>query len=168
MKIAICGAHWVGKTTISRKIAEEFDLEILPDIVVDAYNMGLEINEWTPIETQTWLIWQQMANEKIKIDFVADKCIFDYYVYAKALGMDEDVVSVAKKVAMKTYNYDYVFYVAPEFPIEDDGIRSTDPNFQASIDKTYKNFLDDLEIDYVQLTWTIEARMNQILDRVNQ
>lgn len=168
MKIAICGAHWVGKTTISKKISEKFDLEVLPDIVVDAYNMWLEINEWTPIETQTWLIWQQMANEKTRSDFVADKCIFDYYVYAKALGMDDDVVSVAKKVATKTHNYDYIFYIAPEFPIEDDGVRSTDPDFQASIDKTYKKFLDDLWINYTQLTWTVEDRMNQVLDTVSQ
>jgi len=39
MKIAICGSHGVGKTTISKIISEEFGLTTLPDIVVDAHKM---------------------------------------------------------------------------------------------------------------------------------
>ncbi len=162
MRIAICWAHWVGKTTISKKLSEEHNLEILPDVVVEAYRMGLGINEWTPIETQTWLIWNQMANEKIKESFVADKCIFDYYVYAKVLWMDDDIVNVAKKVALRVYDYDYIFYIKPEFPIEDDGVRSTDPEFQQNIDETYQNFLDESRIEYNTISWTIDERFQQI------
>jgi len=32
------------------------NLKVLPDIVVDAYKLGFEINENTPIETQIWLM----------------------------------------------------------------------------------------------------------------
>jgi adenylate kinase family enzyme len=39
MRIAICGAHGVGKSTISQRIAEEYGLPILHDIVVDAHKI---------------------------------------------------------------------------------------------------------------------------------
>lgn len=34
--------------------------------------------------------------------------------------MDEDVVSIAEKIAVRNGNYDVIFYIKPEFPIEDD------------------------------------------------
>jgi len=163
MKIAICWAHGVWKTTISKIISEKYSLKILPDIVVDAYKMWLEINENTPIETQVWLVGKQFENEKINLDFVADKCIFDYYVYAKVLGMDKDVVEMAKKIALKTYNYDYIFYINPEFPIEDDWIRSTNVEFQKWIDEFYEKFLVENNIKFTKISWNIENRKNQII-----
>lgn len=166
MKIAICWAHWVWKTTISKIISEEFSLKILPDIVVDAYKMWLEINENTPIETQVWLVGKQFENEKINNDFVADKCIFDYYVYADVLWMDKDVVEMAKKIALKTYNYDYIFYINPEFPIEDDWIRSTNIEFQKWIDTFYEKFLIDNNIPFKKITWSIEERKKQIINSI--
>ncbi len=167
MKIAICWAHWVWKTTISKEISKEYNLEILPDIVVQAHNMGLQINESTPLETQVWLIWQQMANEKTTTKFIADKCIFDYYIYAKALCMDDDLVNVAYKMASKTGKYDYIFYIPPEFPIEDDGVRSTDKAFQSSVDKTYKEFLDKEKLDYCTITWSVNERVSMIREYLN-
>lgn len=168
MKIALCWAHWVWKTTLSKIIHEKYGLKVLPDIVVDAYNMGLEINENTPIETQIWLVWKQFENERIHTDFVADKCIFDYYVYADVLWMDQDIVETAKKIALKTHNYDYIFYINPEFPIEDDGIRSTNIEFQRWIDLFYENFLIENNIKFKKLTWNVEERTQQIFSYIHE
>ena len=167
MKIAICGSHGVGKTTISKIISEEFGLTTLPDIVVDAHKMWLEINENTPMETQLRLAAKQFENEFTNKDFVADKCIFDYHVYAKALNMDEDIVVITKKLALKSHNYDHIFYIKPEFDLVDDGLRSLDPKFQSDVHDVYENFLKENQINYYTISWSIEDRKNQILDFIN-
>jgi len=93
-----------------------------------------------------------LENEKVNKDFVADKCIFDYYIYADVLGMDREVVSVLRKLALRNSNYDYIFYIRPEFPIEDDGIRSTNPEFQANIQNFYEVFLQENNVKYHLIT----------------
>jgi len=167
MRIALCGAHGVGKTTLAQKLSEHFNLPVLEDIVVMAHHLGFVINEGTPLETQLWLTGKQLEQEKVNARFVADKCIFDYYVYADALDMDPELVIVAKKAALNTYNYDHVFYIAPEFPIVDDGLRSLNIDFQSGVDKVYLSFLQNHEIPYVQLMGSVEERFQQILDQVN-
>lgn len=167
MRIALCGAHGVGKTTLAQKLSEYFDLPVLEDIVVTAHHLGFVINEGTPLETQLWLTGKQLEQEKINTNFVADKCIFDYYVYAHALDMDSALIEVAKKVALNTHNYDHIFYIAPEFPIVDDGLRSLNVDFQSGVDKVYLSFLQNHNIPYVQLTGSVEERFQQILDQVN-
>lgn len=161
MRIAICGAHGVGKTTISRILSEKLQLPVLPDIVVDAHKLGFTINENTPTETQLWLTAKQLEHEKITPVFVADKCIFDYHVYAKALSMDEHIISLSEKIAIETHRYDHIFYIRPEFPIEDDGLRSTNVEFQSGVHDVYHQFLIDNNIPFVYLTGSIEERSQQ-------
>lgn len=168
MKIAICWAHGVGKTTLSRILSEKLNLPILPDIVVDAFHLGFEINENTPIETQIWLTGKQLENEKINTSFVADKCIFDYFVYADVLGMDSEVVSVVQKIALRNGNYDYIFYIRPEFPIKDDGIRSINPDFQKWVQDRYERFLKEGGFKYIILTGSVEERVTETMRHLSR
>ncbi len=167
MRIAICGAHGVGKTTISRILADEFNLEVLPDVAVIAYQKWFIINEETPIETQIWMTAKQLEYEKFTEKFVADKCIFDYHVYAVALGMHDHVNSITKMIALKNQSYNHVFYIHPEFPIEDDGVRSTNIEFQKSVDDYYKQFLIENDIPFTILTWSIEERKQLAISKIN-
>ncbi|MFZ5342004.1 MAG: AAA family ATPase [Patescibacteria group bacterium] len=81
--------------------------------------------------------------------------------------MDSQVVDVVRKIAMKTFNYDYIFYIRPEFPIEDDGIRSTNPDFQKAIQDYYEKFLIDNNIKYTLLTGSVDDRFNTVLKVIN-
>jgi nicotinamide riboside kinase len=165
MKIVFCGAHGVGKTTLASRLAEHLQVPLLPDIVPQAHALGFEINEGTPLETQLRLTGKQLEQEKMHQDFVADKCIFDYYVYAKALEMDENLTETIRKVALKTQKYDHIFFIAPEFPIEDDGLRSTNIAFQTAVHEVYKEFLDIyMPTAYTVLTGSVEERFEQIFE----
>lgn len=167
MRIAICWAHWVGKSTISKLLSQEYWLPILHDIVVDAHKLWFTINEKTPIETQIWLTGKQVEQEKNHAIFVADKCIFDYHIYAKALNMDNDVIEITRKIALKTYKYDHIFYIKPEFPIVDDWLRSTNIEFQKAVQNTYENFMKENYIKYTYITWSIKERFNQIKEQLD-
>jgi nicotinamide riboside kinase len=163
MRIALCGSHGVGKTTLAKIVAEEYGLPILHDIVVDAYKLGLPINENTTTETQMRLAAKQFEQERTIVSFVADKCIFDYFIYAEVLHLDPDVVASIKKMALDSYQYDAIFYIKPEFPIPHDGVRSTNVQFQAEVDDLYLGFLEENAIPYHLLTWSIQERKEQIL-----
>lgn len=162
MKVVFCGAHGVGKSTLSSILSQQLWLPILHDIVVDAHKLGFVINENTPMETQMWLTGKQLEQEKIHTDFIGDKCIFDYYVYAKALEMDSEMTSAIKKVALNTHDYDHIFFIKPEFPIVDDGLRSLNIGFQRMVNDVYENFLQEHAIPYTHLTGNPEERMQQI------
>lgn len=66
----------------------------------------------------------------------------------------------------KNTNYDFVFYLPIEFPIEDDGIRSTDPEFQRKIDERYKNVLNEWDIKHEVISGSIEDRLQKILEKI--
>lgn len=166
MKVVFCGAHGVGKSTLSKILSEKLWSPILHDIVVDAHKLGFVINENTPMETQMWLTGKQLEQEKIHQKFVGDKCIFDYYVYAEALNMDREMTNVIKKIALQTHAYDHVFFIKPEFPIEDDGLRSTNVEFQSIVHGVYENFLQEHNIPYTQLTGSVEERMEQVYNKL--
>ena len=162
MKVVFCGAHGVGKSTLTNMLSQQLWLPILNDIVVDAHRLGFIINENTPMETQMWLTGKQLEQEKTHTDFIGDKCIFDYYVYAEALKMDSEMTSVIKKIALKTHDYDHIFFIKPEFPIVDDGLRSLNIDFQNAVNDVYENFLKEHQIVYTHLTGSPEERMEQI------
>ena len=167
MKVVFCGAHGVGKSTLSTLLSEKLWLPILHDIVVDAHRLGFVINENTPMETQMRLTGKQLEQEKVHPRFIGDKCIFDYYIYAEALNMDKEMTNVIKKIALQTHAYDHVFFIKPEFAIVDDGLRSTNIEFQKAVDTVYENFLKEYAIPYTYLTGNVEERMKQVYDKLD-
>lgn len=167
MKIALCGAHWVGKTTLASILGSHLELTVLPDVVIDAHSMGFAINEWTSMEAQLWMAAQQLAYEKNHSRFIADKCIFDYYVYARALDMDISLQETIRSVALRTHAYDHVFYIKPEFPLPHDGeLRSTNQAFQDMVDTSYQEFLHKESVDFSFITGSVDERVNQVLSIV--
>ncbi|MDD2565487.1 MAG: ATP-binding protein [Candidatus Gracilibacteria bacterium] len=162
MKIAIVGAHGVGKTTLSTILAEELGLAVIKDIVPEAYHLGFTINEETPIETQIWLTAKQIELERNIVNFVADKCLIDYYIYGDVLLDDTDVKKVLKKLIDRNASYDYILYIPIEFPLVDDGLRSMNPDFQRLIDARYHEYLEDSGLEYHIIKGSIEDRLKTI------
>jgi len=166
MKITIIGAHGVGKTTLSNELAKELNLPKIHDVVVEAFKKGFEINENTPPETQFWLFSRQLEEERLTDNFVADKCLMDYSVYADIIFEDDRLKSLLSEMVKKNINYDYIFYLPIEFEIEDDGIRSLDIDFQRKVDERYKKLLDDWQIKYSTLSGSVEDRLNLALSKI--
>lgn len=55
-----------------------------------------------------------------------------------------------------------ICYFPIEFPVVDDGVRSTDEEFRAEIDFLIKTFLDSAEIKYHTITGTVEERIAKV------
>lgn len=168
MKIAIVWAHGVWKTTLSKELWNKLDIHLIEDIVPMAHNLGFTINEDTPIETQFWLTAKQMELERSYENFIADKCLIDYYVYGKVLIDDKDLINSIEKISERNSKYDYIFYIPIEFDLVDDWLRPMDPEFQKKIDQEYKKFIDEKWLEYTTITGSVEERIEKIMNIINQ
>lgn len=166
-RIAICGAHGVGKTTLAKALSEYTHLPILPDVAALAYHRGMPVNEQTTLWSLLWMIGEHTFLESQQVKgFIADKCIWDYYVYGTVILGNKYERIIRELSHPKLKRYDLVFYIRPEFNIEADG-RSTDPTFQKLIDSEYLNLLKKNNVNFHILSGSVKDRLQHALEIIN-
>jgi hypothetical protein len=100
-------------------------------------------------------------------NWVADKCLMDYLIYAG--GLKEEVFKeVIKRVVENNTRYNFIFYLPIEFSMEHDGKRSDDEEFQKMIDVLYKAYLERHEMTYVVVSGAPEEKVEQAVRYINQ
>ena len=186
MRIAITGSHGVGKSTLVNDLlvylngketgskinitdldsaSKRKDFKLLEEAPRQAFELGLPINENNSPETQLWVFAKQLEMELIAQNYyIADKCFIDLLAYVMYIFRERrDLIDTLKDISRRAASkYDLVIYLpAGEFPIEDDGVRSTDPEFQKGVDKLILEILNDFGISYVKITGNKEERYNQ-------
>lgn len=167
MKIAIIGAHGVGKTTLAKELSKLLKFPVLPDTAREALLKGFAVNESTPPENQLWILTKQIEYEReLKDNFIADKTLFDNIVYGRQLFNDQNFLSVLENIIGKIANYDLFIYLPIEIPLVDDG-RSMDPVFQEKIDKEYLKVLGEFGISYFQVRGSVKQRLKSSLQIIN-
>lgn len=161
MKIAIVGAHGVGKTTLAKELASVLNYQILPDTAREALLTGFTVNEGTPPEVQLWILSKQVEYEmKLQNDFIADKTLFDNIIYSRQIFNDPHLLKVIEDIVIKIAKYDLFIYLPIEIPLVDDG-RSMDPVFQKKIDEEYLKLMKDLGIKYYEVRGSIPERVKK-------
>ena len=97
---------------------------------------------------------------------MADKSLLDYLVYGDIVIKEEAFRKIIREVATRNAKYDRVFYLPIEFPMELDGVRSEDVEFQKDVDQRYKEYLSQLGIKYIILSGSVEERVSQALEHL--
>ena len=59
--------------------------------------------------------------------------------------------------------YDYLFYIRPEFDIVDDGVRSIDPNFRDEISEIFEGFITELPREITIVSGSVRERLDQVM-----
>ena len=166
-RIILTGAQGTGKTTLMNALAAD-GTRTISHIRKHAEEQGIDIT--TASEAGQKEFFKSLKKElSSKLNYISDRgltCVAAY-TFDKAIAGE-----ISKKVADKQYmdivkfhtdNPDILLvYVPIEFPLEDDGTRSIDPEFQAKIDFLIKNILDTSNIKYITVTGTVEERLAQI------
>lgn len=159
MKIAIVGAHGVGKTTLAKIIAEDLSLKLIPDTAAEAFHKGFVVNEATPPENQLWMLTRQIEYEREFLPhFIADKALYDNIVYSRNIFKNVSLLQVIEEIVLRNASYDLLLYIPIEIPLENDG-RSVDPVFQKKIDSEYKALLHNLKLPYIKIAGTLSQRV---------
>jgi len=168
MKIVFCGTHGTGKSTLLYEVLTLTHPHGLGKARI--FNgIGRRIHaqkKWTEKNKQRyfdyWYVWNHYWNK----NFIGSRSIYDTWAYAR-LGIGLDFNRRLFNWAIRHINYDFVFYVPIEFPLEKDGIRYEDTEFQILHDRETKMILDYYYIPYHTITGSIYQRISQVRTILN-
>ena len=174
MKIAFTGAQSTGKTTLLKELKRDPELflkyDFRDEITRRMQKQGLLINEGGTDMTQLLIMNSHIKNSLID-NVIMDRCALDGVVYTDWMGRNGKVQQWVLEYAdnvfkMLIHRYDYIFYLAPEFSIEDDGIRSIDINFQNEIVDIFEKYINAYKIPVIRLTGTVEQRLIKVKETI--
>ena len=174
MKIAFTGAQSTGKTTLLNRLKHDpmfnLEFEFIDEITRRMTKKGLKINEGGDDMTQLLIMNSHIKNSLID-NVIMDRCALDGLVYTDWMSrkgkVQEWVLQYAGNVfKMLIARYDYIFYLTPEFEIEDDGVRSTDIDFRNEIVDLFDHYIKEYKIPVIKLTGTVEQRLNKIKETI--
>lgn len=176
MKIAISGAQCTGKSTLIKalfddpEINDEFILrdETTRNLLRDKLGLGaLQINENGGDATQRLICAQHLINSVVgdTTDVIYDRCALDGVVYTHYLYANKKVTKKTMRIAEELFRnieYDMVLYIPPEFPIQDDGERSINQEFQDNVVELFDHYIESYRLPVGYLTGTVEERVQQV------
>jgi len=174
MKIAFTGAQSTGKTTLLNRLKHDpmFNLEFdfRDEITRRMQKKGLSINEGGNDITQLLIMNSHIKNSLID-NVIMDRCALDGLIYTDWMYGKNKVRSWVREYAENVFNllidrYDYIFYLTPEFDIEDDGVRSTDIDFRNEIVDLFDHYIKEYKIPVIKLTGTVEQRLSKIKETI--
>lgn len=170
MKIALTGAQGTGKTTLANQIKTEFpEMKMLPEAARLALEAGYKLDQTATIETELWLILKQIELEQTQGSWVADRCAIDllayiHYLFPKEEGLIEVSVKTLEPLISK---YDLIILLpSGQFPIEADGVRFVNQEFQEQIDKRVRYILEKTGAKFVEITGSPEERLNKVKELI--
>lgn len=152
MKIAISGAHGVGKTTLAKSLAVELNLPLIDEVArsvaeENGFKTTADIRDAIPL-TRTFfqysVFYRQIMKERYSYhEYISDRSIFDCVAYCILYDLHHDFISFLRAEAIKhSSDYDFIVYCPiPDGKISADGFRLTDKESQKFIDDSLRILL---------------------------
>lgn len=147
MKIGLCGTISIGKTTLVNALSQlpEFkDYHIATERSKYLRDLGVKLNTDSTVKGQLLFIAER-SSELFHENLIADRtpwCVSAFTWNANSIDI-EDKQALIKSAMLLKDEYDYIFYISPEgLPIEDNGVRTTDPEYRLKIDSTINDLLE--------------------------
>ena len=63
--------------------------------------------------------------------------------------------------------YDKIFFLSPDFPLEDDGVRSTDEQWREEIHDMFLQEIEAGKVDVIPISGSVTERVTQIYERMD-
>ena len=173
MKIGLCGTMSVGKTTLvnALKEIEQFkDYKFSTERSKYLNDLGIPLNNDSTLQGQ-FIFMAERAAELINENIISDRTIYDVCAFtfsSKSIEWSEKETLVKAGVLL-TKQYDVIFYISPEgVEIEDNGVRTIDPDYRIKIDAVIKAMLKEYPpTKLIELSGTTEERVEKILQALN-
>lgn len=177
IKIAVIGAHFVGKSTLCKNLLaylnhEGFNVGLIDEVV---RNCPYPINEMTTLEAQNWILDEQKRREKElekKHDIILmDRCVIDNFAYwrrvAEITNLDkEKIIEKEKEVFKHSKNYDILLFLQPfeTTKIKNDGFRSIDPKWRKEMHEIISHVLNKFKSQHNTPIFLLKGSENKMFE----
>lgn len=172
MKVGIAGAQSVGKTTLLNALRSEkffHNFTVCNEVTRRVKSYGLPINEEGTNTTQRLIMHEHIVNVFMNEDMITDRTALDGLVYSSYLYKKGKIDAPTMKYVRSIFNkvnpqYNYLFYISPEFDIVDDGERSVDVAFRNEIVEIFESFISKENITVTRIKGSVRDRVNTIIN----
>jgi len=169
MKFALVGPQGAGKTTLLNALKKEEAL--IPFVFCEEVtrwvkSLGFNINEAGDDTTQYLIMMRHIFNLTVHPNMITDRSVIDCYAYTlwhykRGMISQKSFEELTRAFESTVFNYDIIFYLPPEFDIEDDGVRSVSVEFRDEIDGYFKELLTK----YGKRTFDLTGELNERVDK---
>jgi len=169
MKIGFCGTMCVGKTTLVNALKElpEFkDYTFRTERSKYLRDLGIPLNTDSTLKGQT-IFLAERATELMKKNIITDRTVIDVMAFSSKSKtiFPQEKKDFEKLASNLIREYDYIFYIPSKgIPIENNGVRTTDPIYRESIDLQIQQLL----IKYSHNIGTLTELKGNTEERINQ
>ncbi|RDI07016.1 ATP-binding protein [Flavobacterium sp. AG291] len=169
MKIAITGAHGVGKTTLAEKLLEHLPVyDLRPEPYYELQELGYEFSE-TPntddfAEQLNYSIKQITASSD---NVIFDRCPVDIMAYLEALNGIHYINTMYDKAESAMEDIDLIIFV----PIEEPDIityqKSDYPELRDAVNEILKESVYDFGIEVIEVKGSLDQRVRQVRAKIS-
>lgn len=175
MRIAITGAHGVGKSTLAKRISGKLGLPELPTPGRTLAARGLPVNQDATVASQmvAWLL--QFRLERECPAWVASRSLIDVWAYTQLAAergeqgpVEQAMLSelgAATPLAVAS-GYDHLVLVPLGVPLVADDVRSADEGFQQATDTAIRVALVDWRVPHSTVDVRDEQAVVGLIERL--
>ena len=177
--IAFIGSHGVGKSELSKRVAEQLDYPYIEEQarismqklnITDLDELRKDKRMFSCFQHDILIRQFNKEAEYMNRGFIGDRSTADNWVYY-SLNTDDcvDIQQTYKRLALNNYRqmYDLVIYIPIMFPLPYDGVRNKDIKYQKQVDKEIQKYLDRNYNVYTVKSETLEERINECLSIID-
>ena len=171
MRIGITGAQSVGKTTLLNALrSEKFFTKyaICDEVTRRVKSYGLPINEEGTDTTQLLIMNEHIYNVFMYDNMLTDRTALDGLVYSTYLFKHKNISDKTMGKITDIFHrvwehYDHVFYIEPEFEIEEDGTRSVNKAFRDEIVDIFEWAIEKKKLSVTRIKGSVRNRVDTII-----
>jgi len=168
MKIAITGAHRVGKTTLVEKLQENLtDYNFRAEPYYELEELGYEFSESPNAEDFTEQLEysiKQISTDDCNVIF--DRCPIDFLAYIHAIDETKNIQSLYKKVGSIMTEIDLLVFVPIENPDLMVAQESDFPQLRNRVNEILNDWILDFGVETIEVKGTLLNRQDQVMSRI--
>lgn len=169
MRIAIIGAHQVGKTTLAEELLENlpgYTLEMEPYCQLEL--SGYEFSELPTAEDfLEQFNYSAKLVSKSESNVIFDRCVIDVLAYLHVLDPGRNIQSLFEASQTVITGIDLLVFVPIEEPDLIPGRQISLPKLRSQVNDLLYDWIGDFGIDTIEATGTLSNRRDHVLAKVS-